>query len=186
MTGPRRIHRFSWQSATEIRELIEGIFVAEMLRPSRCIWVVSPWISDITVIDNRTGSFDALSPSSGAREWKLSEVLVHLLRRGTVVRVATRPGTPRRPVLPRLTGAVDDFSLSEDSLRVFETEELHEKGLLGDDYYLAGSMNLTFNGVELLDEMVTFDASPEATADARLVYYRRWGGRLPALTGETQ
>jgi hypothetical protein len=56
---------------------------------------------------------------------------------------------------------------------------LHEKGLLGDDFYLSGSMNLTYGGVELLEETVKFDTAPEVVADARLVYYERWGGELP-------
>jgi hypothetical protein len=181
--GSRRIHRSAWQSGSEIRDVLQGVFVAEILRPSRCIWLVSPWISDITVIDNRMATFDALNPAWGARQWKLSEVLVNLLQLGTVVRVATRPGAPNRPVLPQLAAAMENFGLPKDAFKVFETEELHEKGLLGDDYYLSGSMNLTFNGVELLDEMVTFDVSAEAVADARLVYFRRWGGRLPGPTG---
>jgi hypothetical protein len=183
MIAARRIHRSAWQSGNEIRELLQGIFVAELLRPSRCVWLVSPWISDITVIDNRMATFDALNPSWGARQWKLSDVLIHLLHLGTVVRVATRPGAPNRPVLPQLLAAVKSLELSEESFKVFEAEELHEKGLLGDDYYLSGSMNLTFNGVELLDEMVSYDVSPEAIADARLVYFRRWGGRLPGHAG---
>jgi phosphatidylserine/phosphatidylglycerophosphate/cardiolipin synthase-like enzyme len=182
-TVARRIYKSTWQSGSEIRELLQGIFVAELLRPSRCVWIISPWISDIAVIDNSMATFDMLNPSWGAREWRISEVLIHLLRIGTVVRVATRPGAPNRPVLPRLSAAVEEFALPEGSFRVFEVEELHEKGLVGDDYHLSGSMNLTFNGVELLDEMVTFDVSPEAVAEARLVYYRRWGGRLPGQTG---
>jgi hypothetical protein len=147
---------------------------------------VSPWISDISVIDNRMATFDALSPTWGARQWTLTEVLIHLLSVGTVLRVTTRPGAHNRPVLPQLHAAADSLGLEADSFGVFETDELHEKGLLGDDYYLSGSMNLTYNGIELLDEMVSFDVAPEAVADARLVYYGRWGGRLPGRTSDSR
>jgi hypothetical protein len=140
---------------------------------------VSPWIGDIPVIDNRTATFDGLNLEWGAREWKLSEVLGYLLERGTVLRIATRPGRVSRPVLPHLAATAAALGLSQERFRVFERDELHEKGLLGDDYYLSGSMNLTYNGVELLDETVTFDDSSEVVADARLAYHHQWGGILP-------
>jgi hypothetical protein len=62
---------------------------------------------------------------------------------------------------------------------VTQVEDLHEKGLLADDFYLAGSMNLTYGGVELLEETVTFDTAADVIAQARLVFYERWGGEMP-------
>ena len=67
------------------------------------------------------------------------------------------------------------------SLLLNEAEDLHEKGLLGDDFYLSGSMNLTYGGVELLEETVKFDTAEDVVAEARLVYYERWGGELPRV-----
>ena len=62
-----------------------------------------------------------------------------------------------------------------------EAQDLHEKGLLGDDFYLSGSMNFTFGGVELLEEAVKFDTAEDAVAQARLVFHERWGGILPKI-----
>ena len=50
-----------------------------------------------------------------------------------------------------------------------------------DDLYLSGSMNLTYGGVELLEETVKFDTAEDVVAEARLVYYERWGGELPRV-----
>ena len=38
-------------SRTEIRELLEGTFVSELLMPSESVWLVSPWITDIDILD---------------------------------------------------------------------------------------------------------------------------------------
>ncbi|GAA6620053.1 hypothetical protein NUACC26_058690 [Scytonema sp. NUACC26] len=44
------------------------------------------------------------------------------------------------------------------------TEELHAKGILGDGYYLAGSMNFTYNGTTVNEEALTFETSTEVIA----------------------
>lgn len=43
-------------SRAEIREMLEGIFVAELLVPSDSLWLVSPWITDIDILDNALAS----------------------------------------------------------------------------------------------------------------------------------
>ena len=55
-------------------------------------------------------------------------------------------------------------------------DTLHLKGFLGNDFYLSGSMNLTFNGVEILEEGVTFETSREATESARIAFLDSYGG----------
>jgi hypothetical protein len=163
-----------------VKELLQAIFVGEMLAPSRCLWLVSPWVSDIPIIDNRTGAFDALDSSWGPRVLRLGEVIARALRIGTTVVVGSRPLRHNRPFLSQLSTAASELGVSS-SLLINEAEDLHEKGLLGDDFYLSGSMNLTYGGVELLEETVKFDTAQDVVAQARLVYYERWGGELPRL-----
>ena len=43
-------------------------------------------------------------------------------------------------------------------------------------------MNLTYGGVELLEETVKYDTSDEIVAQAQLTFFERWGGRLPGTT----
>jgi hypothetical protein len=176
----RHIHKSSWRCQDEVKELLQAIFAGEMLAPSQCLWLVSPWISDIPVIDNRAGAFDALDSSWGARVLRLGEVIARSLQTGTTVVVATRPVPHNRPFLSQLASTASDLGASS-ALLLNEAEDLHEKGLLGDDFYLSGSMNLTYGGVELLEETVKFDTADEVVAQARLVYYERWGGELPTV-----
>ena len=59
MSGVRRIFRSSSTSNAEIRELLESLFAAELLSPSRCLWLVSPWLTDLELLDNRAGAWSA-------------------------------------------------------------------------------------------------------------------------------
>ncbi|HET8658048.1 MAG TPA: phospholipase D-like domain-containing protein DpdK [Micromonosporaceae bacterium] len=170
MRGSARTLRRGHTRTTEnLRALLQAIFVSELLVPSGEIWLVSPWISDIAVINNVDGAFTALEPSWGARELRLSEILARLALRGTRVFVETRPDERNRRFLQRLQAQV-----RTPTLHVRRSEVLHEKGLLGDHFLLNGSMNFTYNGIQLLDEWVRFDTDTQAIAEARLAFRARW------------
>lgn len=177
MTDPSVSNRntFTTQetSRTQIREKLEGIFVAELLVPSEEIWLVSPWISDINVLDNRCGQFSSLVPTWGLRRIRLSEIFAHIIDRSKVCIVA-RPDTHNDAFLRKMK----DLSRASDNpnnLYVNICETLHLKGLLGQDYYLSGSMNLTYNGVEINDEGVSLERSPETIAEARIHFKQSYG-----------
>lgn len=173
----RHIHRSAWHSRGEIQELLQAALAAELLAPSPTVWIVSPWVSDLPLIDNRSGHFNSLSSEWGQREVRLGEALGRILEQGSEVRLATRPGAHNARFIERLRGKARQKG-TEDRLHVMEVDELHEKGILADTFYLSGSMNLTYNGVELLEEAVKFEVDPERIAETRLAYHSRWGGRL--------
>jgi hypothetical protein len=85
----RYIH--SRLSSRQVPDLLQAIFVAELLTPSKCIWLVSPWISDIQVVDNTSNSFICLEPSRSRSRILLSQILSTLTQRGTIIHIATRP-----------------------------------------------------------------------------------------------
>lgn len=170
MTSPtsNNRHTFTTQatSRSEIREMLEGIFVAELLVPSESIWLVSPWISDIDILDNRCGQFSSLVPTWGLRRIRLSEVFAHIMGQSRV-HIVARPDSHNDAFLRKM----DDLSRASDdadNLHVTIRDTLHLKGLLGQDYYLSGSMNLTYNGVEVNHEGVTLDRSAKGIAEARI------------------
>jgi hypothetical protein len=176
MTGPSIVSRntFTTQatSRAEIRELLEGIFVAELLVPSETIWLVSPWISDIDILDNRCGQFSSLAPTWGNRRIRLSEVLGQLMSRSRV-HVVARSDSHNDMFLRKM----HDLSRASEyasNLHVALRDTLHLKGLLGQDYYLSGSMNLTYNGVEVNHEGVSLDRSPEAIAEVRIHFQENY------------
>jgi hypothetical protein len=160
-------------SRTEIRELLEGLFVAELLVPSDSVWLVSPWITDLDILDNRSGQFSSLVPAWGLRKIRLSEVFAAMMDRA-VMHIVARPDSHNDAFIQKM----HDLSASSDArdnLKVSMHETLHLKGLLGQDYYLSGSMNLTYNGVEVNHEGVFLDRSPEAVAAARIHFQENYG-----------
>lgn len=175
MNGVRRIFRSSSTSYAEIRELLESLFAAELLSPGRCIWIVSPWLTDLELLDNRTGAYAALDPQWGPRQLRLAELLGRLLELGSRIVVATRPDTHNEPFLRKLNDQAKSIG-AEELLTIHRRATLHHKGFLGDDFYLSGSMNLTFNGVEILEEGVTLETSREATEAARIAFLDDYGG----------
>lgn len=139
--------------------------------PSRCLWIVSPWLRDVPVLDNSTGSFLFLCPDFPRTEVRLSRVLRELVDRGTTVVIATRADVGNRQVVDGLQG------ISRAETVIFhERSELHAKGIVGDRYSLLGSMNLTFNGLERLTEMLVFQNDRGSVEQLRLSFRREYGG----------
>jgi phosphatidylserine/phosphatidylglycerophosphate/cardiolipin synthase-like enzyme len=153
------------------RELLQLIFASELLMPSRCLWIVSPWLRDVPVLDNSTGSFLFLCPDFPRTEVRLSRVLRELLDRGTTVVIATRADAGNRQVVDGLQGIS-----RADAVVFHERAELHAKGIVGDRYSLLGSMNLTFNGLERLTEMLVFQNERGSVEQLRLAFRREYGG----------
>jgi len=167
----RYIH--SRLSSKQIPDLLEAIFVGEMISPSSCLWIVSPWISDIPIIDNTTNSFQYLNMTWEPGKIKFSRVLRTLAELGTTIHVATRPLQHNRAFVGRLL-EVPTISYIKTHL----VEDLHEKGILGDSFYLGGSMNFTYNGMSINEEAVIYKTDPEVVAARRVIYRDRWGGEL--------
>jgi phosphatidylserine/phosphatidylglycerophosphate/cardiolipin synthase-like enzyme len=163
------------QSATDarnaVRELLQIVFAAELLAPSRSLWLVSPWIRDIPVLDNTTGSFLSLCPDFPLTEVRLSLVLRQLLARGSRVVIATRPDPGNTQVYDSLRGIGP-----VDGLIFHERAELHAKGIVADAFCLIGSMNLTYNGLDRLTEMLIFETNRPAVEQLRLSFQREYGG----------
>jgi phosphatidylserine/phosphatidylglycerophosphate/cardiolipin synthase-like enzyme len=57
-----------------------------------------------------------------------------------------------------------------DAVVFHERAELHAKGIVGDRYSLLGSMNLTFNGLERLTEMLVFQNERGSVEQSALLF----------------
>jgi phosphatidylserine/phosphatidylglycerophosphate/cardiolipin synthase-like enzyme len=173
VTSPRMFLQSALDSRNAARELLQLIFVAELLAPSRCMWIISPWLRDVPVIDNTTGSFVVLCPEFPRTEIRLSLVLRELLARGSSLVIATRPEPGNRQVIDNLQASGET-----EGLIFQERAELHAKGIVGNRYSLIGSMNLTYNGLERLTEMLVFQTDPGVVEQIRLSFQREYGGRV--------
>jgi len=169
----RQFLQSSSDARNSVRELLQIIFSAELLAPSRCVWVVSPWLRDLPVLDNTSGSFLSLCPELPRSEVRLSLVLRELLANGTQLVIATRPDPGNRQVIESL-----NQSDIESQVIFEERSELHAKGIVGDRYALVGSMNLTYNGLERLTELLVFETDRSAVEHLRLSFQKEYGGRV--------
>ncbi|AOS46095.1 putative ATP-dependent helicase Lhr [Lacunisphaera limnophila] len=146
----------------EIRDLLESLVAVELLAPGDELWLVSPWISDLALLDNRSGGYAGLEPAWPKRFLSLAELLVFALLKNPALRifVVTRPVEhnqrfcSRLQNLAELEGCADRLAI--DSSRA----ELHTKGLIATTFALNGSMNFTRSGVEVLEETVQLETEP--------------------------
>lgn len=150
-----------------VRDVLAMIFTRELLAPSSDLFLVEPWISDIALLDNRSGDFDALNIEWGRREVRLIDVVTQLASGGVQVHIVLRPESHNRRFISRLSDALTDGALSKQCT-VTEIDYLHTKGILSDHAVVLGSMNLTEHGVALNDEQISISFDPRAIADARI------------------
>jgi len=172
----RRIFKGSGRSEREVEVLLQNLLVTEALVPSESLWLISPWVTDIEVVDNRAAGFAGIEPLWPQRWLRLSEILASLAQRGTSIVVATRSDEHNLPFHRRLNAAAAAVGSSElIRIVIDESDEQHEKGLLGDGFFLSGSMNFTVRGVRLNDEVVTVTLDPDEIAQARINMRDRYG-----------
>lgn len=167
----RRIFKTQTTGVATIKELLQTMFVAEVLQPGDEIWIVSPWISNVVLIDNRSGSFDALNPEWGRREIRLADVLVTLMNYGAKVHIVTRNVATNNAFRTRIADLARENEL-EELLKIYIHSQLHTKGILLTRCLLMGSMNLTYNGMEINDEWVEYSLDQQDLGRTRLEFAR--------------
>lgn len=152
----RVVFTTSRRGRAELWDLLQSIFVAELLFPSRELWLVSPWITNIAVIDDTAGRFRVLN-ESGRSRLHLVDVLVRLQSAGTKVVVVTRPQESGAFLSALRSGSKQ---ISAKHLEIIQRDTLHAKGLVGDDYCVWGSMNFTWSGKSRWEELVEVADGP--------------------------
>lgn len=160
-----------------IKELLQMIFAAELLKASqKPIWIVSPWLSNVEVFDNRSGYFAEINPDWPCSFIRLIDVLLELIKQGSEVNIVVDSEEYRKEYNRHNDKFFSTIKLrsqregqsSRVSLR--KSDNLHTKGFLFDTGFLSGSMNMTYNGLEVLDEYIVYDRSKDAIAQARLAF----------------
>lgn len=172
----RRIFKGSGRSEREVEVLLQNLLVMEALVPSASLWLVSPWVTDIEVVDNRAAGFAGIEPLWPQRRLRLSEVLASLAQRGTEIVIATRSDEHNQLFHRRMSAASAAVGAA-DRVRIVidEHDEQHEKGLLSDGFFLSGSMNFTVRGIRLNDEVVSITLDPDEISQARINMRDRYG-----------
>lgn len=163
-----RVIRSRPPNGLALGDVVTAALVSELLMPSAELWLVTGWVSDITVIDNTQGDFDHLLDGRCAA-WTLSETLALLCRRGTSLHVTLRDHPHNLLFRQRLERQLRDIDVP-----IHMSPDLHEKLLCGDDWQITGSMNFTLNGFERNEESVEYKIDQIAVARQRVELHQRW------------
>ena len=163
----RRIFKHQQTGVATIKELLQSMFIGELLQTGHEIWLVSPWISNVVLIDNRTGNFDTLNLEWGRKEIRLIEVLVVLMSRNCKVNILTK--SDEQSNIPFINQLIETANQNFVNyfLNIKVSDKLHTKGILLSKSLLMGSMNLTYNGLEMNDEWIQFSIDPEDISKTR-------------------
>lgn len=169
----RTVATTTQQASRQIRDLLQSLLIAELLDPSPRVWLVSGWIVDAPVIDNRGGEVSSLIPAWPDREILLSEVLAQLMLAGSRLTVATNDHPANQPFPHALRQAAVMLDTQRhlridliDEVNFSEEPGLHRKRLVTERAVLWGSMNFTRSGYERNAEDVALDLEPTAIATA--------------------
>lgn len=158
-----------------VRDLFQSLFVAELIHPSPKLWLFFAWISDVEIIDNSAREFAALEPDWPAAPIRLSQVLRSLLARGVEIRLVIRADGHNDYFIARLQTLKARYG---HQIKWTVEESFHAKGLLGADYFLSGSMNLTLNGISINGEHLVLRTDPAAIAEQSIELESRWEGQM--------
>jgi phosphatidylserine/phosphatidylglycerophosphate/cardiolipin synthase-like enzyme len=163
----RKIFKSATMAQHSVRDALAIVLAQELIAPSRDLFIVAPWISNIQLFDNSEGRFQSLNPEWIKGEIRLHDILVSLAGLGSRVRVYTRPDAHNNVFLERLEAGFSQVGASTECV-VARRQHLHTKGLLTNSVLIDGSMNLTHNGIALNDEQVTVSFDPVQVAQARV------------------
>lgn len=167
---------WSHGSGTQAIDLISSSLATLLLIPAFAspIYFSSPWISDFALLNNQFRQFSSLFPHlDGRSEIRFSDVLVSISRRMPVRIVTVSNDTSnnfvRSPLLVDSPGIATRFA----------PEVHHEKGILTPWFYIEGSMNITYHGVHIRGEKITYhvassDEGRRKIARAYLEFDRYW------------
>jgi phosphatidylserine/phosphatidylglycerophosphate/cardiolipin synthase-like enzyme len=146
----------------QVKEALGDLLMGLILSPDQ-IWLVSPWVSDFELLDNRTGEWSGVHGEWGMRFVMFSEMLAVAVESGCHLTLVTNADEINDRFYERLTKDLAD----ETAVRRVVSEKLHTKGLLTSSFFLAGSMNFTYSGVGRNEEAVRLSVDNDEIAEAR-------------------
>jgi hypothetical protein len=171
----RNIRR-SQATGIKVDSVIQAALLSELVRPvseGRTLWLVSGWVTDVPIIDNSYGAYDALLGDGFPAVANLSHVLGAIHRRGTFVNLVTM----RMPRNEFFADQLRRAAGNSPEPYITDGERVHEKTLCTKSWLIEGSMNFTRNGLGVNDESVTYTTSSAKTAKALIDFAARWEGK---------
>lgn len=164
-THSRQIFIHGPYGMRQLKETLSELLISLIISPDD-LWLVSPWVSDFDLLDNRCGDWDTIEPGWGARQVRFSELLISAIEAGCNLKFVTNNHEMNQRFFELVTSGLrpgqSPVRLTKDSL--------HTKGLLCSRFFLAGSMNFTYSGTHNNDERVQLTLDENAITEAKLEF----------------
>lgn len=176
---PQNKQRFLFgpEQSNAIRDLLQSIFVAELLSPSKRLWFFFGWISDVEILDNQAREFSSLEPDWPAAKIRLSQIMVALLNRGSAISLILREDKQNHNKI-FIENIKDLKQQYPEHLKIGWDKNEHNKAILGDDFLLYGSMNLTYYGITINGENISMTTESSEVEEFRLQIENKWNEKL--------
>ncbi len=156
--------------SSRISDLLQNVLAAALLARPEHVYLVSAWVSDVTVLDNTAGRFSSLVPDLPETEIRLSEVLGELAKSGTEVHVLCWDSDHNYTFRDRLATRYSDLPLQMRMRKHQHNKMLVLEGLAA----VTGSMNFTWYGLNLNGEDVVLDLRPDVVAQRLASARQAW------------
>ena len=137
-------------------DLVGSCLALLMIAPTteQALYFSSPWLSDFPLLDNRFFEFTGVFPEAGEKNWVSFTDCIQALSTRWTVRIVTRDNDSSQNFVGRLdAGSPIHVCYASDSF--------HAKGILTPYFFIRGSMNLTYSGVNINDEQITYNAADD-------------------------
>jgi len=155
----------SHRGAKVLKDCLTSILALEATRPSDEVYIISPWMSNSPVVDNTGDNFSALFPFANSRIVYLADMLMTFAWAGSKVRLISNLDDPRTSDFLHLLGDSIEYKMLQDN---------HEKGMITSNFYLHGSMNFTYSGININGESIRITTEGPEVSKAMLAVRERW------------
>jgi len=166
----RQVFIYGILGEREFLDILGALMVGLIISPDN-VWLASPWVSDFDLLDNRSDDWTSVRPEWGQRFISFSEMLATAITSGCRVTIVTKDEDINQRFIDKLT---NNLAGNHDSVKWIIADQLHTKGLLTSDYFLAGSMNFTYSGTHRNDERVRLSMDKDEVTEARLEFEARY------------
>ncbi|GBF31833.1 aspartokinases [Desulfocucumis palustris] len=148
-----------------LKDCLASLLALEAIRPSREIYIISPWISNAEIITDHHSKFANLFPFITSKKITLADILLTFAWRGSTVRLICNPSQKSTSEFLGLLGGKVEHKVLSDN---------HEKGMVTDNFYLHGSMNFTYSGIYINGECVRITTEQPDISSALISVRARW------------
>lgn len=148
-----------------LKDCLSTLLSLEIIEPSQEIYLISPFLSNTPIMDNRFKQYSDLLPIVEGNFIYLSDIIKTLAWKKVKIRIICNPERKETKDFLKLLGS---------DVEIRELKNNHEKGLVTSNFYIHGSMNFTYSGININGENVRVTFLTAEVNQALMSARARW------------